>query len=60
MHCHRDHGKILWRRTLLQPMDIIVADDRQTMHAVTPVMPAVTGEAAVRDVLVVAFTRSIA
>lgn len=52
-----ERREILWQRTLLQPMDIMVGDDHRTMHSVSPVVPAVPGKPAFRDVLVVAFTR---
>ena len=38
-------------------MDMVVGDDLQTLHAVSPVMPLERGETAWRDVLVVAFTQ---
>jgi hypothetical protein len=45
-----------WQRTLCAPMDIIVANDHKTMHAVTAITPKQAGYPAHRDVLVLAFT----
>jgi hypothetical protein len=47
----------LWRRTLSTPMDLVIANDQSTMHAVTPVTPVVEDVEAYRDVLIVAFTK---
>jgi hypothetical protein len=52
-----NQGQVLWERTLQEPLDIVIGQDLQTMHAVTPVTPANPRMAAWRDVLVVAFTR---
>jgi hypothetical protein len=48
---------VLWQRTLLKPLDIMIGQDAATMHAVTPVTPVDPDAPAWRDVLVVAFTR---
>lgn len=50
-------GQVLWQRTLLHSMDLLIGDDHRTMHSVSPVVPAISGTTAFRDVLVVAFTR---
>jgi hypothetical protein len=52
-----EHRQVIWRRTLSQPLDIVVGDDHRTMHAVSPITPLKRGASAYRDVLVVAFTR---
>lgn len=49
--------QVLWQRTLQRPLDLMIGQDAQTMHAVTPVTPTELGTAAWRDVLVVAFTK---
>lgn len=50
-------GNTLLTTTLMQPMDILVADDALTMHGVSVVAKDAPGRAAYRDVLVVAYTR---
>lgn len=50
-------GTVVERRTLLFPMEILVADDARTMHEVTPLERDVVGLEAYRDVLVIAYTR---
>ncbi|WP_437713268.1 2OG-Fe dioxygenase family protein [Sorangium sp. So ce448] len=50
-------GAPLWRRVLLAPLDIVIADDARTKHAVTAVERRDRACSAHRDVLVVAFTR---
>lgn len=50
-------GAPLWRRVLLAPLDIVIADDARTKHAVTAIQRQNRGCRAHRDVLVVAFTR---
>lgn len=47
----------LWRKTLLDPMEILVANDHRTRHSVTAVVARNPLQTAYRDVLVVAFTR---
>ncbi|USD34933.1 MULTISPECIES: 2OG-Fe dioxygenase family protein [Vibrio] len=37
--------------------DLVMADDEQTMHEVTPITPVCSEKCAYRDVLVIAFTR---
>jgi hypothetical protein len=51
-------GKVLERVTLTEPMDLVVADDAATKHAVTKVEPIIPDQPATRDVLVIAYTRS--
>jgi hypothetical protein len=53
-----NQGQVLWQRTLQGPLDIMIGQDAQIMHAVSPVTPSERGVAAWRDVLVVAFTRA--
>jgi hypothetical protein len=48
----------LWEHTLGEPMDLHLADDLRTMHAVTPIVCATPRLQAFRDVLVVAFSRA--
>jgi hypothetical protein len=50
-------GEVVERRTLLRPMEILVADDARTMHEVTAIERDVVGLEAYRDVLVIAYTR---
>lgn len=50
-------GVVVERRTLLHPMEMLVADDARTLHEVTAVAPDVAGLDAYRDVLVIAYTR---
>lgn len=52
-----NQGLVLWQRSLLKPLDIMIGQDAATMHAVTPVTPIKQDEPAWRDVLVVAFTK---
>ena len=49
--------QVLGQRTLQRPLDLMIGQDAQTMHAVTPVTPTELGTVAWRDVLVVAFTK---
>ena len=51
------HGKPLGRVTLVDPMDMLVLNDAQTLHAVTPVVASDPGAPAYRDVLVIAFEK---
>jgi hypothetical protein len=51
-------GHPLWERELWEPMELLIADDHATRHAVTPVRPTVLQGAAHRDVLVIAYTRA--
>ncbi len=50
-------AKPLARHTLLEPMETFIANDEETMHAVSALKPMIPGQPAWRDVLVVAFTR---
>ncbi|MFM9900072.1 MAG: 2OG-Fe dioxygenase family protein [Polaromonas sp.] len=47
----------VWHRTLADPMELLVANDRRTLHAVTPIVAADPLQPACRDVLVIAFTK---
>ncbi|MEU8683760.1 2OG-Fe dioxygenase family protein [Streptomyces sp. NPDC048611] len=51
-----DSGEELLTTTLTHPGDLLVGDDRRTLHSVTPVRPVDATAPAHRDVLVVAFT----
>lgn len=51
-------GAVLANITLAQPLELLVADDARTMHAVSPVQRADGGCEAYRDVLVIAYTRA--
>lgn len=51
-------GRELTRRTLSAPLDLVIGDDRRTLHEVSPIRrEGVGGGLAHRDVLVLAFTR---
>lgn len=52
-----NQGQVLWQRTLQRPLDTMIGQDNQTMHAVTPVTPVEAGVEAWRDVLVIAFSK---
>ena len=47
----------VWQRTLADPMELLVANDWRTLHAVTPIVAADSLQPACRDVLVIAFTK---
>lgn len=47
----------LTETTLLQPFDLMLANDELTMHDVSPLVTKQAGEPAYRDVLVIAFTK---
>lgn len=47
----------LFNTMLARPLDMIVADDRQVMHEVTPIDCAQPNEEGYRDALIIAFTR---
>lgn len=47
----------VWQRTLADPMELLVANDWRTLHAVTPIVAADPLQPACRDVLVIAFTK---
>jgi hypothetical protein len=49
-------GDVLMSRALLEPLDIVVADDAATMHSVTAIGRDDAESDAFRDVLVVAYT----
>ncbi|WP_262387202.1 2OG-Fe dioxygenase family protein [Streptomyces sp. TRM49041] len=53
---YADDGAHLLTTTLSQPGDLLLGDDRRTLHSVTPVRPVDPGLAAHRDVLVIACT----
>ncbi|MCB5164169.1 2OG-Fe dioxygenase family protein [Streptomyces bambusae] len=52
---HTDDGEQLVTTTLSEPGDILLGDDRRTLHAVTTVRPENTGEPGHRDVLIMAY-----
>lgn len=47
----------VWQHTLAEPMELLVANDRRTLHSVTPIVAADPLQPAWRDVLVIAFTK---
>lgn len=49
--------RVLWQRTLRNPLDLLIGKDAHTMHAVSPVSPVDASLGAWRDVLVIAFTK---
>ncbi|MFF8411737.1 2OG-Fe dioxygenase family protein [Streptomyces omiyaensis] len=49
-------GDLLVTTTLSEPGDILLGDDRSTLHAVSAVRPEDDGEQGHRDVLIMAFT----
>ncbi|MGW4193875.1 2OG-Fe dioxygenase family protein [Streptomyces sp. NPDC005004] len=51
-----DDGEGLLTTTLSQPGDLLLGDDRRTLHSVTPLHPVDTTAPAHRDVLVMAYT----
>ncbi|QGV79466.1 2OG-Fe dioxygenase family protein [Streptomyces ficellus] len=53
---YTDAGEHLLTTTLSEPGDLLLGDDRRTLHSVTPVQPADPALAAHRDVLVIAYT----
>ncbi|MFF8923416.1 2OG-Fe dioxygenase family protein [Streptomyces koyangensis] len=53
---YTEDGELLVTTTLSEPGDILLGDDRRTLHAVTAVRPEDGGEPGHRDVLVMAFT----
>ncbi|WP_394617093.1 2OG-Fe dioxygenase family protein [Lentzea sp. JNUCC 0626] len=53
---HTDAGEHLLTCTLATPGDLLLGDDRRTLHSVTPVLPVSPGLPAHRDVLVIAYT----
>jgi hypothetical protein len=53
---YTDEGEHLLTTTLSEPGDLLLGDDRRTLHSVTPVQPVDPELAAHRDVLVIAYT----
>lgn len=51
-------GELLWQQALLTPLDIVIADDATTKHAVSSIRRFDIVQAGHRDVLVAAFTRN--
>jgi hypothetical protein len=49
-------GRLLLTTTLSEPGALLLADDRRTLHSVSPVRPVDRSRPAYRDVLVVTFT----
>lgn len=47
----------VWHHTLADPMELLIADDRRTLHSVTPIVAVDPMQPACRDVLVIAFTK---
>ncbi|WP_435846967.1 2OG-Fe dioxygenase family protein [Streptomyces eurythermus] len=55
-HIYADSGAHLLTTTLSEPGDLLLGDDRRTLHSVTPVHPVDPALPAHRDVLVIAYT----
>lgn len=53
---HTDEGETLFTVTLTERGEILMGDDRKTLHGVTPIHPAANAATGHRDVLVIAFT----
>ncbi|MFF5026874.1 2OG-Fe dioxygenase family protein [Streptomyces collinus] len=53
---HGDDGEPLLTHTLAEPGDLLLGDDRRTLHSVTPIHPVDAAAPAHRDVLVIAYT----
>lgn len=53
---YADDGEHLVTTTLSEPGDILLGDDRRTLHEVTTVRPEDIGRAGHRDVLIMAYT----
>ncbi|MFF9393456.1 2OG-Fe dioxygenase family protein [Streptomyces griseoluteus] len=51
-----EDGQVLRTHTLAEPGDLLLGDDRRTLHSVTPVHPVDATAPAHRDVLVMAYT----
>jgi hypothetical protein len=49
--------ELVWCHTLADPMELLIADDRRTLHSVTPIVAVDPMQPACRDVLVIAFTK---
>jgi hypothetical protein len=54
---HDDERRLLGSLTLSQPLDAALVDDRRVYHGVTPVVPALAGRPAFRDVLVLTYRK---
>lgn len=54
---YNNEKKEIGRVTLNQPLDVIMANDEETMHGTTAIQVDTSGQVAYRDVLVVAFTK---
>ena len=53
---YTDSGDELTALTLRQRGELLLGDDRATLHSVTPIQPAVGFDNGHRDVLVIAYT----
>ncbi|RFU83247.1 hypothetical protein DY218_28700 [Streptomyces triticagri] len=53
---YTEEGEHLLTTTLSEPGDLLLGDDRRTLHSVTPVQPVDPERTAHRDVLVIAYT----
>jgi hypothetical protein len=53
---HTEDGECLITTTLSEPGEILLSDDRRTLHEVTPVRPRQVGAPGHRDVLIMAYT----
>ncbi|MEN8652240.1 2OG-Fe dioxygenase family protein [Streptomyces sp. 21So2-11] len=53
---YSNEGELLLSTTLADPGDLLLGDDRRTLHSVTPIQPVDAGSPAHRDVLVIAYT----
>ncbi|MBG0854761.1 2OG-Fe dioxygenase family protein [Streptomyces spinoverrucosus] len=53
---YADSDEHLLTTTLSEPGDLLLGDDRRTLHSVTPVRPVDAARPAHRDVLVIAYT----
>ena len=57
-HISDANGRSLGQFTLSQAGDAVLLDDRRVFHGVTPIEPLDPRKLAIRDVLVIAFTRA--
>lgn len=53
---YTDAGEHLLTTTLTEPGDLLLGDDRRTLHSVTGLQPVDPLSASHRDVLVIAYT----
>lgn len=53
---YANDGELLLTTTLAEPGDLLLGDDRRTLHSVTPIHPVQADSPAHRDVLVIAYT----